>query len=225
MKLITLSDTHGHHGEITPDIYKLLTDHPDIDLIIHAGDGSNSKDLALNSGQLHEFLEWYQSLPIKVKIFTGGNHDMSLEAGLIDKKQYPGVTFLLHDSVRLEDGVRIFGSPYTPRFHDWAYNVDRDRLHRYWEIVPEDTDILVTHGPPKYILDTSRGESHGDLSLFKHVTKRIKPKLHIFGHFHDEDGHINSGERKLNGLHTRFINACIVNLRHQVVNSPILVEI
>jgi Icc-related predicted phosphoesterase len=91
-------------------------------------------------------------------------------------------------------------------------------------MIPEDTDILVTHGPPKYILDMTRGEHAGDLSLFKHVTERVKPKLHIFGHFHDEDSHINSGERKLNGLQTRFINASIVNLRHRVVNHPMLIK-
>lgn len=225
MKLLALSDTHETHLDITSDIYRILSENPDIDTIIHAGDGANPKDPYRNSNKMVEFLEWYSSLPCSLKIYIPGNHDTSIEANLINLKDYPEITFLLHDSLRLEDGTRIFGSPYTPDFCDWAFNVPRDKLTRYWDIIPEDTDILVTHGPPKYILDATRGESHGDLSLYKHVTERIKPKVHIFGHFHDELNHLNSGIRVLNGLHTRFINASIVDNRHRAVNIPIVVEV
>lgn len=224
MKILALSDTHGTHSDLTFDIYEILKEDPSIQTIVHAGDGGTYKDPIRNVDSLNSCLEWLSTFPVKNKIYVPGNHDTSLEAGLISPKNYKEITFLLHDSIRLE-GRRIFGSPYTPEFHDWAYNVPRDKIGRYWEIVPNDVDILITHGPPMGVLDVSRGGSYGDLALYNEVISRIKPKVHIFGHFHDEPGHINNGIRILNNCSTKFINASIVNLSHSPVNSPIVVEV
>lgn len=225
MKLIALSDTHGTHGEISSDLYNLINEHPDIEGIVHAGDASNSKDPARNESELIDFLEWYSSIPLKYKIFTGGNHDTSLEAGLVKPEEYPDITFLLHETVVIE-GIKIFGSPYTPEFHNWAYNVPRDRIGDYWKSIPTDVDLLITHGPPKYILDNTFGKHVGDMSMFKkYKSKEFAPKVHVFGHLHNENGTINNGTFQLSTLPTTFINASMVDLRHSLVNSPIIFEV
>jgi Icc-related predicted phosphoesterase len=59
---------------------------------------------------------------------------------------------------------------------------------KLWSAIPEDTDVLVTHGPPFGILDQNYNKEHvGCESLTEHVL-RIKPQLHIFGHIHEDYG-------------------------------------
>jgi len=206
MNILAISDTHTYHRDI------LASDLEGIDMIIHAGDISNVKQPYSNQVECLDFLEWYESLPIKYKILIAGNHDTSIEAKFIDLKKYPTITYLEHESTTIA-GIKIFGSPYTPEFFNWAFNVRRDRLFNYWETIPEDTDILVTHGPPKSILDLAyKGnelEYCGDKALLTRVQK-IKPTFHIFGHIHDNDDNINKGTRVIPGYSTTFINASCV---------------
>jgi Icc-related predicted phosphoesterase len=69
-------------------------------------------------------------------------------------------------------------------------------------MIPANTDILITHGPPYGILDKNRvGFSAGCQSL-KRAVKRIHPKLHVFGHIHEAGGMVEMGG-------TTFVNACV----------------
>jgi len=54
----------------------------------------------------------------------------------------------LEDSGTVINGIRIWGSPWQPWFCDWAFNVERGELMKYWKLIPTDTDVLMTHGPP-----------------------------------------------------------------------------
>ena len=221
MKSWIFSDSHSHHGFINVP--------KDIDLAIFAGDCGTVRDPYMNANGVRDFLEWYNSLEIKFKIFVAGNHDTSIERGLVDPKQYPSIIWLNHESTVIE-GIKIFGSPFQPSFGDgWAYNVKRAKLHDYWKDIPTDTDILITHGPPYGILDlTESGEAKlqhvGCSSLFKRI-KAIEPKFSIFGHIHNESEGINSGIFKPTGMKTTFINACVVDLRYELVNDGIVIEI
>ncbi len=203
MKILCISDTHGFHDQLEiPE---------GIDMIIHSGDCSNVKNPILNENEVSLFLEWFEKLPIKYRVFAAGNHDTSIEAKLVNPYNY-NITYLEHESVTIE-GIKIFGSPYTPEFGNWAFNVRRDRLSKYWEAIPEDIDILVTHGPPKGVLDIAENlhgmEYCGDNSLLKRI-KQIQPKYHIFGHIHNNQDNINAGTRTINGISTTFINASCV---------------
>ena len=226
MNILLISDTHGRHKELNkylydPDYIK------DIDLIIHAGDASNTKSTAINCNELHDFLEWYSDLNIKNKIFIPGNHDTSWEAKMIKESDYPDVEFLVHQDITINN-IKFFGSPYTPTFGTgWAYNKNRAKLFNYWEEIPKDTDILITHGPPKGILDlthhnTNMFESVGDKSLLNRVFN-LNIAYHIFGHIHDEPNIINSGYRIINN--TIFINASMTDLKYNLINEPIKIFI
>ncbi len=224
MKIWAISDSHCKHGWLD------IPDPEDIDIVIHAGDAGGHRDLSHNDGEIRNFLQWFEKLPYKYKVYIPGNHDTSIEAGFHNFKDYPSVNILIHDSIEIE-GIKIFGSPYTPSFgHGWSYNVPRHKLETYWKEISLGTDIVVTHGPPKGILDQTMsggvGEKVGCKSLLNHIG-RVNPKYHIFGHLHDESENYNCGIFKPNQPKhkTEFVNACIMNLKYQVVNNGIYLEI
>jgi len=207
LKILALSDTHGFHKEFKDLHFQ------DIDMIIHAGDMSNNKAPFFNESEVIDFLEWFNGISVKHKVLIAGNHDTSVEAKMIDFNKYKTIIYLQHESVAIE-GINIFGSPYTPSFNGWAFNRDRSKLDAYWQHIPENTDILITHGPPKGILDLSHDKNDkleycGDKALFNHVL-RVQPKYHIFGHIHNSTGCYNSGRVKLSGISTEFLNVSCV---------------
>lgn len=204
MKIWAISDTHGTHR-------KLLVP-PDIDMIIHSGDFTNWRDTVKNSIEAYDFLEWLMVLNVKYKILVAGNHDTSLYSGLVKMKNYPEIIYLDHKLVEIE-GIKIFGSPYTPSFGvGWAFNKDRGKIDKYWQQIPEGADIVVTHGPPQRILDLAVDyegvlEYCGCRSLARHID-RVKPKVSIFGHIHNGDGYTNQGVLIRNGVY--YMNASCV---------------
>ena len=208
MKILAISDTHGFHKD--------LKDFNGIDMIIHAGDFSNAKNPTFNVSEAEDFLKWYNQIPVKHKVLISGNHDTSIEAKLVNPRDYESVIYLEHESICIE-GINIFGSPYTPQFGGWSFMKDRGKLSPYWEQIPENTDILVVHGPPKGILDLSYNrddilEYCGDKELYNHVL-RVQPKYMIFGHIHDFQDCYNSGSKKIKGLKTSFHNVSCVTDR------------
>jgi Icc-related predicted phosphoesterase len=102
---------------------------------------------------------------------------------------------------------------------DWAFNLQRGpALREKWALIPEGTDVLITHGPPFGILDwTARGERVGCEDLLEAV-RRVKPRLHVFGHIHE-----GYGEHEQDG--TRFVNASICTEAYQPTNAPIVVDV
>ena len=208
MKIWHISDTHTFH--------ELLEIPQGVDLVIFSGDCSNPRDPYNNEPEVRAFIDWYGNLPIKHKVFVAGNHDTSIEKGLVTKEDFSknGIHYLENTSVEIE-GLKIFGSPYTPMFGNWAFMKARHKLDRVWDsAIPDDSDIVVVHGPPKGILDLSfnrRGgiERCGDKSLLNRV-KDVNPKLCLFGHIHNCEDIINQGTMKLSNLDTIFSNGSVM---------------
>lgn len=208
MKFLALSDTHGKH--------RLLKNLPKADVIIHAGDVS--RDGAEHS--IQDFLNWFSKLDYAHKIFIAGNHDWFFEeesAGYINRI-IPEHVVYLNDSGTSINGINIWGSPITPTFYNWAFNRERGKeINKHWKLIPENTDILVTHGPPAGILDFIAGGNVGCEHLLKKV-KKIKPKYHVFGHIHEAHG-------SLVGKDTCFINASILDDHYQLAYAPIVFDL
>ena len=204
MKTWVISDTHGWH--------KSLQVPEGIDTIIHAGDSTNAFNLYTNIPEFHDFKIWFLDLPIKNKILIAGNHDAwATKRYNIDDLKSQNVIYLEHEAAIVE-GKTIFGSPYTPTFGNWHFMKDRAKLSRYWEILGTNIDILITHGPPKGILDLTENRDYtleqvGDGALYKKVIK-VKPTYHIFGHVHDVKQCRNAGILQRDGI--TFINAAVV---------------
>jgi len=97
---------------------------------------------------------------------------------------------LYDESIELDCGIKIWGSPYSPEFCGWAFSLKSEADScEHWKNIPDDTDILITHGPPLGILDRcSNGHKAGDACLLKEVKERVKPKYHLFGHIHEAYG-------------------------------------
>jgi Icc-related predicted phosphoesterase len=214
MKILAFSDTHGFHNQLTD------LDFQGVDMAIFAGDESNQMNPSMNELEAVDFLKWYNNLNVKYKIFVAGNHSTAIEAGLINPKHYENIIYLDHESICIE-GINIFGSPYTPQFGSWAYMRARGKLDPYWQKIPENTDILVVHGPPKGILDLSYNregvlEYCGDKELYNHVL-RVQPKHMIFGHIHNFQDCYNSGTKIIDGLRTIFHNvSCVTDRKYDL---------
>jgi len=222
MKIVCISDTHCHLKRI---------EIPDGDILVHAGD-------ALSSGiysEWIEFLEDFKKLPHEHKIYVPGNHDRitELNEDLIKQECVDaGIIYLNNTGITLE-GIKFWGSAVTPRFHNWAWNrdsgncgtsygplfADYDPIQPYWDMIPEDTTVLITHGPPKGILDVSiyDGKECG-CSILRDKIEAVKPKYHIFGHIHNWHGTKTVGP-------TTFVNASNCTEKYKPTNKPIVVEI
>ncbi len=86
--------------------------------------------------------------------------------------------------------IKIYGSPWQPEFCDWAFNLPiGPELASKWKAIPDNVDILITHGPPKGILDMAEnGYLCGCPHLRHEVLTRVQPRLHVFGHIHEAYG-------------------------------------
>ncbi|MFW6219891.1 MAG: metallophosphoesterase family protein [bacterium] len=214
-KILLISDTHNNHKGLDKKFGEL----PPADFIIHAGDITGSGD----EYSTKEFLDWFSSLyQYDHKIFIAGNHDWIFEINnFLAKRLVPENVHYLEDSYVELWGLKIYGTPVTPIFYNWAFNRPEEKLKQHWSAIPDDTDILITHGPPHGVLDFASHHSQehtGSPSLYDEVINRIKPKVHVFGHIHEE-----YGQKEINGI--KFVNASVLNARYQMVNKPILIEI
>jgi len=216
MKIINISDTHSKHGFIPASWLAPA------DCIIHNGDISTRG----HKHELENFLTWFSSLEqYKYKIFIAGNHDWYFQDNPIDVreilKKYPNVIYLQDEEVIIE-GIKIYGSPWQPEFFQWAFNKQRGpEIKKYWDKIPTDTQILITHGPAKGHCDLvinkwspNGGQRVGCDDLLEAI-ERIKPKYHLCGHIHCGYG------QSENEFGTKFINAAVVNESYEVANEPI----
>lgn len=209
-KLWHFSDTHTYH--------ELLIVPEDIDIAVFSGDCSNPKDPYNNEPEVRNFIKWYGGLPIKYKVFVPGNHDTSIEKGLVTKADFEaaGIIYLENEYAIIE-GIKFFGSPHQPTFGTgWAFNKPRHKLDYYWAQVDADVEVFITHTPPKTILDAAYNphtgilENCGCTALKRHILERIKPKLSLFGHIHNNKDLINAGTLKLSAYPTIFSNGSVV---------------
>lgn len=215
MRIVCVSDTHLAHETGSEALPSFIV--PPGDMLIHAGDLTWGGRL----DEISRAFRWIESLPHPTKIVIAGNHDRSFElrpdaARLLVPKS---VVYLEQSAFTAPGNLRVFGSPYTPEFNNWSFNLPRGlRLMDKWASIGEDTDILVTHGPPYSILDEAPAldfsghtlaigrrttEKCGCEELLKRV-KVVKPKLHVFGHIHCSRGTFRTED-------TLFVNAAIVS--------------
>ena len=203
-----IADTHSRHRTIRL---------PKGDVLIHAGDISYRGEKL----EVEDFLTWFRKQDFEHKIFIAGNHDFLLEKAKpkeIDNLILDDIIYL-NDSSTLVNGYKIWGSPVTPRFFNWAFNRARgEAIRKHWELIPSDTHLLITHGAPYGILDQVANEQHvGCKDLLNRVVE-IKPLVHVFGHIHE-----SYGSTKNMGI--RFINASQTNESYEVVNKPVVFEL
>lgn len=203
---VCISDTHGLHEDLP-----ML---PEGDVLIHAGD-------CLGTGSVksfESFAQWFESQPHRHKILVAGNHDRAI----CERPEL--ITTLLPTSIYLQDrgieinGFKFWGSPWTPTFHHWHFMLDRGaELKERWQQIPEDTDVLITHGPPHRVGDTvpmPTGNQYVGCEDLLIRTDQLRLKAHVFGHIHEGYGQYRRDGRLL-------INASTCTEYYEPINKPI----
>ena len=213
MKIVAISDTHGMHKGLAI---------PNGDVFIHAGDFTSHGTIE----NLLDFCSWIEKLPHKHKIIIAGNHDMiAQKMPLIVRESVmrSGGKYLIDEPVTV-DSVKFYGSPWTPTFMDWHFMANRGaEISKKWEMIPNDTDVLITHGPPASCLDVVKGKgSQGCADLLKRV-RCISPSFHVFGHIHECGGATVQHTHDLQGI--RFINASVLDGNYRRAHKAMVFEV
>lgn len=202
-KIVMISDTHGQHHDV------IL---PKGDILIHAGDVSRSG----KKTQIQDFLQWFSKQDFQYKIFIAGNHDFFFEQNTEDEivQIIPENVIYLNDSGVELEGLNIWGSPIQPWFFDWAFNRQRGaEIKKHWDLIPNDTNILITHGPVYGILDKTTTQLNvGCEDLLTKIKTLSELKLHVSGHIHEGYGIIQESN-------ITFINASILDVNYRLVNK------
>ena len=200
--LVAMADTHGYHRDLTV---------PDGDILVHAGDLTQTGSLE----ELAEVDAFLAALPHRHKIVVAGNHDWCFQRTPERARSVLRSAIYLEDEAITLEGLRIYGSPWQPWFLDWAFNLQRGpELADKWAQIPDDTEVLITHGPPRGIGDrTRRGEHVGCDDLLERV-RVVRPRLHVFGHIHEDGGVWQEAE-------TRFVNATTAECE----SGPVVIEL
>lgn len=214
MRLVAISDTHNQHKKITI---------PDGDILVHAGDACGSGTFR----EMADFLTWFSGQPHPYKIYVPGNHCRYAQESAFRGIVPDNVICLIDQSVSIL-GYKFYGSPWTPEFSiGWAFNKPRgEELCKTWAKIPEDTEVLITHGPPHGILDTVVQDNGAHLSqgceeLRKVVLAMSSLKVHVFGHIHVH--HNQMSQMTVNN--TKFVNASQLNDRYEIANPPVGIDL
>jgi Icc-related predicted phosphoesterase len=221
MKITTISDTHCRLRNVKV---------PTGDLLIHSGDLTFRGDIEETSQELRELGRIAKNFKYGC-VLVEGNHDWlgHKHPQLMDQMCIDNGITLLRDSGVTVDGLNLWGSPYQPEFCNWAWNLPRGQaLKDKWDQIPDNTHVLITHGPPMGILDPVERfnrktglidiEHVGCADLYNRIQELPSLRLHVFGHLHLGYGHI-----EIKGVD--YINASVCTENYKPTNPPQVISI
>lgn len=211
MRITFISDTHNKHRQIEEDL-------PGGDIIICSGDISSRG----YRYEIEDFCEWFSKLNYSYKIFIAGNHDFLFENESEEAyKIYNKYDIIyLQDNLYIIDDVKIWGSPWQPEFFNWAFNLPRQglKLAEKWNNIPNDIDIIITHGPAFGHLDVVEGRKDNlGCELLASRIEKIKPKIHVGGHIHSGYGY-----KFYNDIH--FFNSSVLDEMYNYTQKPFNID-
>ncbi|KAF2708950.1 Metallo-dependent phosphatase [Pleomassaria siparia CBS 279.74] len=200
-RIVCISDTHNQ----TPKL-------PKGDVLIHAGDLTNQGSYS----ELKKTVDWLNKTSFEAIIAIAGNHDITLDEDFYAKhgaswrwpqpqdptrcrkllEDSPRITYLENQAatvhLRSEKGPHtcftVFGSPCTPKLRNWAFQYEAEEASKLWEAIPLDTDIVVTHTPPKNHCDCAEKDEQSGCPALLQALHRVRPMLSVFGHIHGARG-------------------------------------
>lgn len=237
MRLTCISDTHTKHKEVFKNLKKYINPN-DFNVLIHAGDVSFQ-------GRQTEVTDFIYDLMnidfFDLKLFISGNHDWCFED--INQPHHKGnfdwLSHLINEENLMQSNcdyledrkivikvdnisrpISFYGSPWQPEFHNWAFNLPRngEKLKEKWDMIPENTDVLITHSPPFGYGDYVSNHLRVGCDLLLKRVEQVKPLVHVFGHIHEGYG-VNVTEN------TIYVNAASCDRRYNISNAPHVIDI
>lgn len=223
IRFVLISDTHTRENTLPI---------PDGDVLIHAGDVLFHNGDRKKSASIQQFNDWATAQRPPIRILIGGNHDQTLEdMGREKAKQAFSAGQYLQDESLLLSGIRIYGSPFSIPYWGKPTHSDAFNNAKLLAGIPDDIDILVTHGAPKGFFDVIELKKNGWLPMgyspglynvgspdLAERVRQVRPKVHVFGHVHKPLPRVV----KQDG--TIYINACSVQ-ELDPLNGDLLVPI
>jgi len=212
-KIVLISDTHNQHNKLTIN---------PCDILIHCGDATGQG----RESEIRNFAKWFDKQPAKHKLFSPGNHELYFEKYLPLSRTWfeeecPTGKILINESIEVE-GIKFYLSPITPSFFNWAFMKDRGQaIANHWKNIPDDTQFLITHGPPKGILDYVPFDDFnaGCEDLLTRILELKNLKHHAFGHLHTPGG------QQVVHNDITFINCAVCNEDYYPMNKIMEIEI
>lgn len=197
MRIVAVADTHLYQADLGAI--------PDGDVFVHAGDLCRRGTLQ----ELEQVVLWMRALPHANKIVVAGNHDWCFAREPEAARALLGETIVyLQDSAAVIDGVSFWGSPWQPRYRNWAFNLERGApLAEKWSLIPSGTDVLVTHGPPRGFGDRTPWPGRAGCADLLDAVRKLRPALHLYGHIHTDRGTWRDDG-------TTFVNATTAECEH-----------
>jgi Icc-related predicted phosphoesterase len=199
------------HGRIPADV-------PECDLLLIAGDVSPHDPSDNAQFFQRSFPDWLRRQPAGRIVGIAGNHDFLARAQPGVFRELPW-TYLENQLVEIA-GLKIAGSPWTPLFGFWAFMASEPNLARIWANLPDDLEILLSHGPPRGYTDlTADGIHAGSTSLRDRVLELTQLRLHCCGHIHGGYGTASLPNGAI------VANASLLDERYELVNAPVVVDL
>lgn len=206
-RIVVISDTHNKLDKV---------ELPEANILIHAGDFTGRGTI----DEVCRFAKHLEAVKSRYNhvVIVPGNHDQLFETEPHLARSIIGstATVLMDSSIEI-DGIVIYGTPYVPVFNGWAFERSDEFREVAFSNIPK-TDILISHSPPKGVLDIVPRENYASESvgcevLYKYI-QRVMPTLSVFGHIHESYGHA-----KINGI--TYVNAAICNEKYRPTNKAI----
>lgn len=212
MKIVCISDTHNEHerlGRLSGDV------------LVVAGDFT--KDGSMKDAR--SFRKWLKKQEFSEKLVIPGNHDQMFHNKVNGEEFFDEANYI-SDKEKSVNGVKFYGFPWCPKIipgMNSNYFISDKEIRRKSRQIPEDTDFLITHSPPKGYLDRTfllhpkiKFLRAGSRSLYQRV-REIQPSHHVFGHVHNSNGTLKHRE-------THFHNVSIHKYRSEN-NSEAVIRI
>jgi Icc-related predicted phosphoesterase len=202
VRVVAVSDLHG----FLPSI-------PRCDLLLIGGDVCPlvDHDVDFQADWLSTtFSTWLEGVRAETVAGIAGNHDFVAQFAPDLMRGLPW-RYLLDEQCEI-GGLRIWGTPWTPRFGDWAFMDVEERLAERWRGVAADTDVLLSHGPPVGYGMTVAGDDAGSPAMLDTIM-RVRPRYCLYGHIHEATGTFHVGPSEL-------VNISHVNERYVPVHAP-----
>lgn len=212
IRVACVSDTHNLHEELTL---------PQADILVVAGDfcGQGTVNEVSNFNQWLDFARHdYEEI-----LVVPGNHDWAIQR---ERACLPHFVRVLVDQEFVYKNVKFYGTPWCTEFGHWAYQLPPKQLQEKYDLIPHDTDVLISHMPAYGTLDLVErpgGFNHvGSKELADKIKSLPNLKAHIFGHLHLCGGQVGMSQNHPRAL---AVNAAVVDEHYQLVNPPMVISI